>query len=71
MAQELWKAHEEATTKNVIAIKDHSNDTRKLLREVQEEVRKLREELTQTNEQVASLRGMLANLQGKIYQGGT
>jgi len=69
--KELRKAFEEVTTNNVRASVEHGNNTRKLVRELEEKVLLLEGMLRQYDEKFALLNSQLNRLQSKVFSGGT
>jgi len=69
--KELRLVFEETTTRNVQAMLDHGNETRKLMRELQEKVRKQDDTIIELNKQIQAFKLQLANLQMEVYKGGT
>ena len=69
--KELKKAFEETSTRNIKAILEHSNETRKLTRNLEEKVTKLEEIIIIQNNTIEELRKLLVNVQVKMYSGGT
>ena len=64
-------AFEALTTRNVKAAVAHSNDTRALVRDLQEQVKRLINTLLSREEDLKQIKIQLAALQQKIYRGGT
>lgn len=71
MEKELRKAFEDVTTNNVKAAVDHSNETRRVLRELEAKVAILEGNALNQNDIIDSLKLQLSNVQRKVYQGGT
>ena len=71
MEKELAKAFEETTTRNVQAILDHGNKTRKMIKNLEVEVETLKFMVRSQNNLLEQFRIQLAGLQAKVYQGGT
>lgn len=71
MEKELAKAFEETTTRNVKAILDHSNESRRLVREMQEKHALLERILAEQDKTLEMFKKQLANLQAKMYLEGT
>jgi len=69
--REMRKAFEAVTTQNVRTTIDYSKETRKLVRELGENVKELKGMVATRDGELAELRRQLGILQGKIYQGGT
>ena len=68
---ELRKIFEEVTTKNVQTTINFTQDTRKMVRELQEMVGKLERRIANQDETLQQLRVQLASIQTKVYSGGT
>jgi len=69
--KELRKAFEDVTTNNVRAAVTHGNETRKLVRELEEKIKSLDGIIRQVDEKIEGLRGQITSMQMKIYSGGT
>jgi hypothetical protein len=69
--KEMRMAFEEVTTKNVKATIDYSNETRKMVRTIEEKVKLLEDMMQSQNKTISDLRQQLAIVQGKLYQGGS
>lgn len=69
--KELRKVFEDVTTRNVTAVVDHSNETRKLIRELEDKIKSLENMVLNQQQLVAEMRSQLAFVQAKIYAGGT
>ena len=68
---ELRKVFEDVTTNNVKATVAHSNETRQMVRVLEEKVTLLEGVLRQSDEKIEDLRKLVVNLQMKLYSGGT
>lgn len=68
---ELRKVFEEVTTKNVKTVIQFSQDTRKLLREAQEEIKHLRNVILNREEQLSQLQQQVGQLLQKSFNEGT
>ena len=68
---EMRKVFEETTTRNVNAMLDHGNETRRLVRELQEKVARQDETIREQNKVIQAFKLQLANLQMEVYKGGT
>ena len=68
---ELRKVFEDVTRQNVQTNIDFSNDTRKLVRELQTEVKALANNVVTQNLIIEELKKQIALLQQKLYSGGT
>lgn len=69
--REVRHAFEEVVFRNVTAIKQFSEGTRKLLRTEQEENERLQKQVTMLGEEVKKCNAQIANLQSKLYINGT
>lgn len=69
--KELRQAFEETTRRNVVAIKDHSNETRRLLRNLEDKVDNLQNSLISRDKIIDKLRLQIASLQQKVFNSGT
>ena len=69
--RELRKAFEEVTTRNVQATVSHSNETRRIVRELEKKIELLEGIVRNQNTIIDSLRLQLANVQTKVFSGGT
>jgi 6-phosphogluconate dehydrogenase (decarboxylating) len=68
---ELRKVFEETTTRNVNTMLDHGNETRKIVRELQEKVNQQDATIREQNKTIEALKLQLSNVQIKLYSGGT
>ena len=68
---ELRKVFEDVTTNNVKATVAHCNETRKMMRVLEEKVILLEGALRQYDEKIEDLKKLVVNLQMKLYSGGT
>lgn len=68
---ELRQVFEETTTRNVKAMLEHGNETRRLNRELYTKVETLEKIIAEQNKSIESLKLQLANVQTKLYSGGT
>lgn len=69
--KELRQAFEEVTTNNVKAAVEHSNESRKLIRELEKKIVSLDGEIRTYNSRIELMQQQIAMLQAKLYQGGT
>lgn len=69
--KELGVAFEDATRKNVKSVIQHANDTRGIVREMEEKVKRLENNHQAALAQIAELRKQLSILQGRFYSAGT
>ena len=67
--KELRQVFEDVTTNNVKATVAHSNETRKMMRVLEEKVILLEGILRQYDEKIEDLRKLLVNVQMKLYSG--
>ena len=68
---ELRKAFEEVTTRNVQAAIEYSNETRKIVRQLQEKMLHLEEMALAKDKVIGELRNQLSVIQQKLYSGGS
>ena len=68
---DIRKIFEETTTNNVKAILGHSNETRTLLRDVEEKIKCLENMVLTQQGLLDILRSQIASVQAKIYANGT
>lgn len=71
MEKELLKIFEETSNKNIKMILDHSNETRKIVRDLEKKVTQFEEQIRIQNTTIEDLRKLLVNVQMKVYSGGT
>ncbi len=69
--KELRKAFEEVTTNNVKAAVAHSNETRRLVRELEGRVQSLDDLIRNYDNTIDLLKKQITNLQIKMFSGGT
>lgn len=69
--RQMRKAFEDVTTSNVRTNIDFSTETRRLVRELSEQVQELKNMVAARDGDLAELRRQLGVVQGKLYQGGT
>ena len=69
--KEMRQVFEDVTTNNVKATVAFSNETRKLIRELENKVLLLGGQLRQANDRIDELKKLVTNLQMKIFRGGT
>ena len=69
--KEMRLAFEDVTTRNVKAILEHGNTTRKLASETNASVQQLKQEILQQNQKLQQMTQQLAVVQGKLYAGGS
>ena len=70
MSSELAKAAEEATRRNVMAVKEFTEETRLMVRDLQEHVKRLEGIVMTQQGTVANLQAQLAALQARQLNGG-
>lgn len=68
---EVRHAYEEVVTRNVVAIKDFTQNTRKMVRGLEDEVKSLKLQIAMQNELMEQYTTQLAGIQMKLYSGGT
>ena len=68
---EMRKVFEETTVRNVNAILDHGNETRRMMRELQEKVERQDATIREQHKTIEAFKLQLANLQMEVYKGGT
>lgn len=69
--REILKALEETTRRNVETAIAFGNETRKMVRELEQKVTLLESIVLSKNAEIQQLRGMLAQLQARVFAGGT
>jgi len=69
--KELRKAFEETATRNIKANVEHSNDTRALVRQLEEKVALLEGYIKQYDEKLEQLQKQITHIQTKVFSGGT
>lgn len=67
----MSNVNSEVVRKNILAIRDHSNETRKGLRDAEAEVQALRNMVMTLQQQLQQQQQQLAILQTKVLGGGT
>ena len=68
---QLRKAFEEVSTQNIKTISEYTTETRKLLRDIEEQVHELKNMIVQRDKEITQLRQQTSLLQAKLYAGGT
>ena len=68
---ELRRAFEGTTTRNVKTIERYSNDTRKIVRELETKIKGLEHTIETQNENIKNLKTQLSAVQTKVFSGGT
>lgn len=69
--KEMRVVFEEVTTRNVQAAVNYSNETRNIVRQLEQKIIHL-EELSQAKDKIiGEMRQQIAIIQGKLYSGGT
>jgi len=68
---EMRKAFEEVTTRNVQAAVNFSNETRNIVRQLEQKILHLEELAQSKDKEIAAMRQQIAIIQGKLYSGGT
>jgi chaperonin cofactor prefoldin len=69
--REIAKASEEVATRNVLAAIQHSNETRKIVKELATILDALQNRVRVQNEEIKQLREQLSKLQQQFYLKGT
>ena len=69
--KEMRMVFEEVTTKNVKAAIEYSNETRKIVRLLEEKMLHLEKMMQNQNKIIGDMKQQIAILQGKLYQGGS
>ena len=69
--KELREAFEETTRRNITAVIEHGNETRKIVRELEEKVQFLQNAVHSRDEDIKQLRIQLVSIQTKLFSGGT
>ncbi len=69
--KELRLAFEEVTTNNVKAVVDHSNETRKIVRELEDKLNSLGDLIRNYDTTIDLLKQQITHLQMKMFSGGT
>ena len=68
---EMRKAFEEVTTRNVQAAINYSNETRKIVRQLEEKMIHFENLAQAKDKEIVGLRQQISVLQQKLYQGGS
>ena len=68
---ELRKAFEEVTTRNVQAAINYTNETRKIVRVLEEKILHLEKLAQAKDKEIAVMREQISVVQQKLYQGGS
>ncbi len=68
---ELRKAFEDTSKRNINAMIQHGNETRKIVRELENKVTFLQNALQSREEDIKQLRIQLASIQTKLFRSGT
>jgi len=68
---ENLKAIEETVKRNVEAVIAFSNETRQIVRGLEEKVKRMEDQIRSKENEVQQLRNMVAQMQAKVYAGGT
>lgn len=69
--KEMRKAFENVTTRNVKAAVAHSNETRKIVRELEDMVHRLEGTLREQDKKIEMYKQQITSLQAKIYREGS
>jgi len=67
----LAKASEEVVRRNILTMQDFTNETRKVVRELEDEVAQMKKQIRIQDEKFEELRKQFAAIQMKLYSGGT
>lgn len=68
---ETNKAIEETIRRNIESVIAFSNETRQIVRGLEEKVKRMEDQLRNKENEVQQLRNMVAAMQAKVYVGGT
>lgn len=71
LEKDLALGFQEVTTRNVKAAVNHGNETRQIVRQLEEKIKKLEQLIYSRDMQINQLRTMIAGLQAKVFRGGT
>lgn len=69
--KEMAEAFEETTRRNVLACVEFSNETRKLVKELEDKVSNLQATIRARDDELNQLRLQLSTIQAKVFVGGT
>ena len=69
--KEMRKVFEDVTTGNVKTVLAHANETRKIVRDLEDRMAKLESLIRNQDSIIESLKIQLAGIQTKIFSGGT
>ncbi len=69
--KEIYQAFENTTKRNIDAMIQHGNQTRTIVRELENKVQFLQNALASREEDIKQLRIQLASIQTKLFAGGT
>ena len=69
--KELREAFEQTTTRNVKAVVDHSNETRRLIRQLEENIKRFQNIVLNRERDIELLKKQLANVQTIVFSKGT
>lgn len=69
--KEVVLASEEVQRRNINAMLEHGNETRRLVLELKKEVQQMKNQIIIQEKTITELRQLLASVQAKLYQGGT
>lgn len=67
---EMRKVFEEVTTRNVQAAIDFSNDTRKIVRELEQKMKHMEDMIQAKDKVISEMKSQIAWLQQQVYKGG-
>lgn len=71
MEKELRKIFEDTTTRNVEAILDHNNETRRMVNELKAIMVAVEGKIQSNNQDITEIKRQLAKIQSIIFRGGT
>ena len=68
---EIRRAFEETTNRNIKTIQGHSNETRKIVRDLEYKITQLEKTIETQNVNIKNLKLQLSHLQTRVFKGGT
>ena len=69
--KEVYEAFENTTRKNIRAMIEHGNTSRRMAQAAKDDVQSMKEEIISLRQQLNQMNQRLAIVQGKLAQGGT
>jgi len=69
--KEIVLASEEVQRRNIKAMLNHGNETRKITRDLEKELEQMKEQIRLQDQKIEELRNQIVNIQARLYQGGT